>query len=876
MPRLLLFCLALSISLVSANGQHHPLTSSWDDFMKLKNETPFNLEWISIGPVMNSTRVGAVQADETHPGTWYVSFGTGGLWKTVDHGLTWKPIFEEQPAQGIGDFALAPSNPEVIYVGTGRSLKKPRNFTLPGVGVFRSDDAGNSWRYLGLPDSWHIGEIAVHPQNPDIVFVAVLGKFWSPDPNRGLYRSTNGGLTWEHVLQTDENTGANDVVIAPSDPDYVYVTTWEHYPGLSGANSTIYRSTDGGATFEKADRGFAKGPKTGRVGLAVSYQDPLKVYALVDNLNRDKNRGAEYYVTINGGDSWEKTHQEDLLIFPGIGWYFTDTYVNPQDDRLVYLLGVRAVRSQDGGKTFSMLAGDVYHLFPNEAIPLHLDHCEMWVNPLNPSNLLLGNDGGFYVTYDKGGSWMHYNNIPTGEFYDISVDSLDPYRVFGGTQDNSSVFGPAREYDPRFADGWEYIWVDAWAGGDGCVTLADPEDPTLIYTSSQHGNIFIMDLDARQSRGIRPGLPKGSKETLQYQFVTPYILSNHPPEKPGDRYRLYHAGNFVFRSDDRGENWSLISPDISRSSDPAKVGVAAGAIAESPLDRNRLFTGNDRGAFWITTDGGENWLERSAGLPNAYIRSIAASRHHPDRVYVALTGINYDDLGRHLYVTEDLGQSWRDLGGNLPDEVVNVVLEDPWFEEVIYAGTIRGVYLSVDRGTTWSLFGCGMPVIPVSDLDIQMRTRDLVAGTHGRGIYKLNLKPIHEWLQVAGWGLQPATPNLQPATCLLFSVPPLKAPRYNPTHRDPDPRTVEKTAITFWLSQNQEVTLRVMEGKKVLFQKDIYGYTGFNQFRWDGVVKETDSMAPYFIHYKEYIKPGKYRFEIEGERIEVSGKLIVL
>ncbi|MFQ6037682.1 MAG: WD40/YVTN/BNR-like repeat-containing protein, partial [Candidatus Aminicenantales bacterium] len=468
--------LAFTIGL-AAEEIENPIYQSWAAHRALKQSTPFRLEWIPLGPVMNSARVEAVQAHPARPGMMLVAFGSGNLWKTADNGLTWRPIFEDQPVLGIGDVAIAPSDPDVIWLGTGESLKKARNFTMPGMGVFRSVDGGDTWDYLGLPDSYHIGEIAVHPENPDIAFVAVLGHFWTPNPNRGLYRTRDGGKTWEHVLYVDEHTGANDVVIAPSNPQVVYASMWENYPDVAGPNSGIYKSTDGGTTWVRLRGGLPEGPRTGRIGLAVSWSRPARVYALIDNLNQPKNLAAEIYRSDDGGRSWHRTHKEPLYIVPGIGWYFADCYVNPQDDEEIYALGVRIAHSRDGGKTFDLIGGKVFHVFPNPAECLHLDHCEMWVDWKNPRRLILGNDGGLYVSYDSGKSWLHCNNIPAGEFYDISVDSQEPYRVYGGTQDDAAVYGPARDWDPRFPDGWEYIWLDAWAGGDGCFTVVDPAHP---------------------------------------------------------------------------------------------------------------------------------------------------------------------------------------------------------------------------------------------------------------------------------------------------------------------------------------------------------------------------------------------------------------
>lgn len=857
--RILLVSLFLLLSVPGRAQQTNPLMASWPEYIEHKANTPFRLNWISLGPVINSARVDAVQCDPTRPGTWYAGFGSGNLWKTADHGLSWKPVFEDQPALSIGDFTLAPSNPDIIYLGTGEYLKKPRNFTLPGVGVFRSDDAGQTWRHLGLENSWHIAKIKVHPQNPDIAFVAVLGHLWTPSPDRGVYRTLNGGGTWERVLFVDEKTGANDVVIAPSDPNIVYASMWEDYPGISGRESGVYRSADGGSTWKRFTNGLPDGDKTGRTGLAVSWQDPDKAYAFVDNLNRDKTRAAECYKTTDGGFSWKRTHQEDLMIYAGIGWYFSDCAVNPKDDEEIYLLGVRMAHSTDGGRNFELVGGDVYHLFPSPAVPFHLDQCDIWINPLNPEELAVGNDGGFYYSYNKGKSWMHYNNLPTGEFYDISVDDQTPYHVYGGVQDDASVYGPAREWNPRFADKWKYIWVDAWSGGDGCYTLVAPDDPNIIFTSSQHGGIFRKDMAADRSVIIQPQLPRGTAARLNYNFIAPFIISRYDPKV------IYHAGNYLFKSMNRGDKWELISPDLSKSADPGKVSVAAGALAESPVSPGILAIGTDKGAVWITGDDGKSWIERSEGLPNRYIRSLVLSRFSKDRIYLAMTGINDDDLSSHLYVSEDLGKTWISISADLPGETVNCIAEDPLNENFLYAGLHRGVYISVDRGKSWSLLGINMAPTVISDLVIQERELDLVAGTHGRGIYLMNLRPVHA-----------AFDQGYPQATRLFEVPALMAPWENDTHRDVNEMSVQKTEITWWQESEGTVTLQVNQGIRQIWEKEVAASRGFNQVRWDGVVKEANVPEAYFYQYKTYIKPGSYTVRLTGKGFSEKQEFTVL
>ncbi len=846
--------LLLSFAPIIGNSQQpaSPLEASYVQHRKLRENKTLGLQWERLGPVLNSARVESVQLDPTHPGTMYVAFGSGNLWKTTDNGLTWRTLFDDQPVLGIGDIALAPSNPDILYVGTGESLKKARNFTMPGNGVYKSVDGGNTWKHCGLDDSWHIGEIAVHPTNPDIVVVAVLGHFWSTNENRGIYRTMDGGDTWEHVLYVDGKTGANDIVISSSDPNVMYASMWENNPGISGKKSAIYVSTNGGGTWDKSSNGFPQGPHVGRIGVAVSYTNPLKAYALVDN--KGQKETAEIYKTLDGGKNWVRTHTEDLMINSVVGWYFQDIYVNPKNDEEIFGLGVRMAHSSNGGQDFSLIGGDVYHLFPSDADRLHLDQCELWINPEFPDHMVVGNDGGLYVTYNKGKSWMHHNNIPAGEFYDIAVDNQNPYLIYGGTQDDATVYGPAAEWDPKYADQWKYLWVDAWSGGDGCITQVDPEDPNTVYFSSQNGAARRKDMQKDRSISIKPKLPKEHNGTLQYNFVTPYVISHF------DSKTLYHAGNYVFKTTNRGDDWQLVSSDLSKSSNPTKASFSAGAFAESPIKPGNLYVGTDKGAFWATNNDGATWKEFSKGLPNGYIRSIVPSKYDDSRIYITLAGINYDDHSNHIYVTENGGKVWRKLQANLPDETAYVIYEDPQFENVIYAGLLRGVYISSDRGASWSLLGENMPIVAIADLEIEENTRDLVVATHGRGIYKTNLKPLHEALEL---GL-PLKKNY------LFATPPVKRPWVNDTHKDIDYNSINKVPITFWTTKSQDAIIKIYnQGGELVWEHTLDAKQGMNQFRWNLITKSQSSPLPYFIHYDKFMEKGTYKIvlEINGENL---------
>ncbi len=819
-----------------------PLETSFKTYQEMKSKSLYNLSWVSLGPMVNSARADVVQVDALHPGTMYVGYGSGGLWKTVNNGISWNCIFQDQASLGIGDMELAPSDPNIIYLATGENLKKPRNFTLPGTGMYRSADAGKTWQHIGLEDSWSIAEIAIDPGNPDIVMVAVLGHLWSKNENRGLYQTTNGGKTWNKVLYVDNSTGANDVVISAADPKIMYASLWEMNPGISGKNSGVYRSIDGGKSWMPCTNGLPSGKMTGRIGVSVSYTNPQKAYALVDNLANAAGQSAELYKTTDGGLTWTKTHQQPFNIFSVIGWYFTDVYVSPADDEEVYCLGVRLAHTKDGGKTFSFIGGTVTRVNQGMARGFHLDQCELWIDPLNPNHIAAGNDGGFYVSYDKGSTWFHYNNIPTGEFYDITIDQKN-HIVYGGTQDDATVFGPLDEIKPNFPDTWKYLWIDPWDGGDGCVTQVDPEDDNIVYYSAQHGYAVRLDRNADTAFEIQPRLPKEIKDTLLFNYITPYFISPH------DRKTLYHGGNFILKSSDQGNNWKVISTNLACSSSNEKKSVSTGALVESILQKGLLYAGTDKGAFWVSKNDGVSWEENDIGIANNYIRSICPSRFSKSRVYCAMTGINSDDLHAYLYMSDDYGKTWSGIAGGLPDEPVNVILEDHVYENILYAGTIRGVYISVDRGKNWSCLGTNMPGAAIADLEIHESTRELVAATHGRGIYKINLQPIHSMVEKK----IPADKNY------LFEIAESILPWFSSSSGAPDYRTVEKTAISYWLNESKSITLTLKDEKgKEIWSTALQGQKGFNQYRWDLIVSRQSSDLPYFTNYVKYLSAGKY------------------
>jgi hypothetical protein len=556
-----------------------------------------------------------------------------------------------------------------------------------------------------------------------------------------------------------------------------------------------------------------------------------------------------------------RTHQNDLLFSSVIGWYFSDIYVSPQNDEEIFALGVRIAHSTDGGKSFDYLGGEVQHVNPSPAQTLHLDHCELWINPENPSHLSVGNDGGFYNSYDKGKHWTHYNNIPAGEFYTITLENKAPYRIFGGTQDDATVFGGADEYKPGRPDPWQYLWIDAWSGGDGCITQLDPDDNNTIYFSMQEGNIWRKDVRADTATSIRPSADTSDQIELHYNFVSPYFVSPHQGQT------IYHAGNYVYKSTDRGDHWQRISPDLSQSKIRAKNSLAASTFVESTIVPGILYLGTDHGAFQISKDDGKHWEEHSDGIANNYIRSISPSSKVEGRLYLAMTGLDYDDLGAYVYVSENHGENWRLISNDLPKQPVNVVIEDSRFPEILYLGTHRGVFISRDAGDHWQLLGSEFPLVPVADLAVNHQ-HELIVATHGRGIYKIDLSPIYF--------LHESSKSL-PDTNFLFPVANFNAGKRRASHKDVDLASVEKQNFYFYLVEPGNVHLSIHnEENEISWSKEMKGEVGLNTFRWDQMMFRQESLEPYFIDYEKYITPGSYKLILNFEGAQVATDFEVL
>ena len=700
-----------------------------------------DLAWRPVGPRLQGGRIEAIAVHPDHPNTIYVGPGSGNIWKTRNNGNSWTPIFEHESTFTIGDIAIAPSNPDIVWVGTGETQPRHSGYSFAGTGVFVSRDAGQTWTNTGLGETHHIGKVLIHPSDPDTVYVGAIGHFWSSNPERGVYKTTDGGATWRKTLFISDRTGVVDLAMHPSNPDVLLAAAWQV---THGEDSGVYRSTDGGESWTEVSKGLPSGP-TGRAGIAFSPSHPDTVYAFLDNWRavqgerRRKIVGAELYRSEDQGASWRKTNEESLYpVFTIYGWKFCDVRVNPTDPEEVFILGNRAYRSNNGGKTFERIGEKILRVHDTKGEVMHLDHHDLWIDPANPDRLILGNDGGLFMSSDRGSTWLHVNNLPIGEFYFVAADMAEPYTIYGGTQDNAALYGPARTIDPFKNDPWQHVFLDQWTGGDAFVTLPDPTNKNIVYYEHQHGAMLRMDITGSVLTGgpstqhIRPRGPRGDR--WRFGWYMPFLISKYDPKT------LFAGGNKVVRSQNRGDTWQAISPDLSDPGGGERAAVPFGTVtmlSESPMQEGLLYAGTEGGSLHVTKDGGERWAEVTGGtaLPRKWISRVIASQHVKPRVYLSHTGFREDDFERYLFASEDFGRTWRSIGANLPAEPVNVIREDPADPQILYVGTDLGVYVSTDRGKRWHSLCKNLPTTPVHDLVIHPREREIIIGTHGRSVF---------------------------------------------------------------------------------------------------------------------------------------------
>lgn len=693
------------------------------------------MKWRSIGPFRGGRSVAStgVVGD---PKTYYMGTTGGGLWKTEDMGVSWRNISDGSFKTGsVGAIAVSGSDPNVLYVGMGEHAVRGV-MTHHGDGVYKSTDAGKTWKKIGLDATQHISRIIIHPKNADIVYVAAQGALYGKSKERGLYKSTDGGATWKNVLYVDDKTGAVELSMDANNPRIMYAAMWEHgrlpWKVISGGpGSGLYKSNDSGETWEKMTEGLPE--EMGKMAIAVSHSNPDKVYALIESDSYKETRGL--YVSNNAGKSWSQVTNDNRLVQRA--WYYTELFIDPKNENTIYVLSARALRSNDGGKTWETLSGT------------HGDFHDLWINPEDPNNFVISNDGGAAITFNKGRTWSVQSNMPTAQIYRINVDNQFPYRIYGGQQDNSSVSIASREF------GSGGITTESWtrsAGGESAFLAFNPDDPKYVLGGSYQGTIEVLDVRANAGTNIMAApiqyLSMDAKN-MKYRFNwnAPIIWSKYEPNT------FYHAAQVLLKTSDLGKTWKEVSPDLTRNEKEKQgkggepyTNEAVGAenygtiayIMESPHEKGVIWTGSDDGLVQLTRDGGATWKNVTPkGLAECLINAIEVSPFDKGTAYIATTRYKFNDHAPGLYKTTDYGNSWTRIDNGIPSNAfTRVVREDEVRKDLLFAGTELGLFISWDGGNNWSPFQLNLPVAPITDLRVYKG--NLIAATSGRSFWILD------------------------------------------------------------------------------------------------------------------------------------------
>ena len=832
------------------------------------------LEWRNIGPADMVGRIADVEGVPGNPAIVYVGTASGGLWKTTDAGVTWRSIFDGQTVASIGDIALEPGNPDVIYVGTGEG--NPRNSVSFGNGVYKSTDGGATWTHLGLEDTRTITRIVINPKNPSVVYVGALGHIFGPNKDRGVFLSRDGGLTWDKVLYLDERHGVADLDIDPQNPNIVYAALWrfERRPWTFTSGSEeggLFRSVDGGRTWKKTAKGLPK--LMGRIGVKVAPSDPQLVYVMAESQEGTLFRSQDK------GETFQLVSKDREIV--SRGFYYTDLRIDPVDENRIYAIASRLSMSIDGGRTFRRISPST-----------HVDFHALWIDPLNPSRMWQGQDGGIAVSYNRGQTWQYVNNIPAGQFYQIYADNREPfYYVGGGLQDNGTWYGPSRnrEIAGIMNDDWRMI-----SFGDGFHIVVHPANPDLFLSESQGGNVLRTDMRTREQQAVSPqprradGAPV-SELKYRFNWNAPLVASPHDPET------VYLGGNVVFKSTDFGAAWKVISPDLT-TNNPEKQKSAGGpawmenttaeyhctiiSLKESPFQRGLIWAGTDDGNVQLTQDGGKTWqnvTKNVVGLPPvSAVSAVEPSWTEAGTAYCAFDRHMLDDLHPYIFKTKDFGKTWTNITGNLPEKAhVWVVREDLENPNLILAGTELGLFASFSGGTDWiRLHLKNLPPVAVHDILIHLRDNDLILGTHGRSLWILDdITPLQQ-LSASALDQPLYLFDIRPA--ILFSQ---KFTRYgigDAQFLGPNPPY--GALITFYLkerpAQDTPLKLEVLDSsnKKVRTLAKVPAEAGLNRIAWDlrtdgpRLRQEPQPVEDIFLAGPRgpQVPPGTYTVKISG------------
>lgn len=842
-----------------------PLTAGADKTPDLLKEVLEQSRWRSIGPATMGGRVADIATDEKNPYTFYVALATGGLLKTTNNGQSWAAAFDKEAVASVGAVAVAPSDSKIVWLGTGEA--NGRNSSSWGDGVYKSTDSGATWKNMGLKDTQEIGRIVIDASNPDIVYVAAAGHLWGANKERGIYKTVDGGKTWQPSLVVNENVGAIDVALGAPGSNIVYAVLYERRRtpwGFSGINpgSALYKSADAGKTWKKMTNGLPAGV-IGRAGISVCKSKPTTVYAVIesqqggsDNLFDVKTKYGGIFRSDDAGETWKRVNP----LAPR-GFYFGQIRVDPTNTERVYVLGFELNVSDDGGKTFK-----------SEGAIVHADWHAMWIDPVRPERILAGTDGGVYASYDKSKTWEHLAKFPMGEFYEVSLDNRTPFWAYGGLQDNGSWGGPSARWSYGGPVNSDWLTLN---GGDGFYVLTDPTNPDIVYAESQGGFVARRDRRTNMRRNLYPNAPEGTP-AYRFNWNTPICLS------PQDHTILYVGGNRVFKWTKEGKEWEAISPDLSKQ-DAAKIlSVGSGAetygtvvsLAASPVKRGVLWAGTDDGNVQVTQDEGKTWTNVTNNLPGdvreLYVKRIEASHFEPGRAYVAIDGHRSERFAPYLFVTEDYGTSWKSIHSDLPAHgPVKAIRESPVNPNLLFAGTEFSAFVSIDRGAHWHKLDSSLPTVAVDDLAIQPRDHALVAATHGRSLFVLDNLCVLEELN----------PKTLASDLYLFPIPPAVA--FLPDYRESSTRDYEGqnspsgAEIVYWqkallekpvsltITDSANKTVETLSGDRL---------PGLHRLRWDLRQEVTDEVGN---KRRRFVKPGVYIVTLTLDKTKLTQKVTV-
>ncbi|MFN8059022.1 MAG: hypothetical protein U0Q12_07635 [Vicinamibacterales bacterium] len=733
MNRIAFAMVAVSLGAASLTAQSPSATRPGGPYDRLR--------FREIGPASAAGRIDDFAVYEKDPSIFYVATATGGLWKTTNHGTTFETVFDRETSSSIGDVAIAPGDPNVVWVGTGENNN--RQSSSWGTGVFKSTDGGKTWTHAGLADSRHVARIVVDPVDSNVVYVAALGSLWGAGGDRGVYKTRDAGKTWTRTLFVDDDTGATELVMDPNNNKVLYAATYQRRRNPGGMNgggpgSGLYKSTDAGETWTPLTSGIPDGPK-GRIGLDVYRRDPNIVYARIEHATE-----SGVYRSDDAGASWKKLSSVNPRPM-----YFSQIRIDPTDDSRIYVLGVQLHVSDDGGKTFRNDGAEL----------IHVDFHAMWINPANSSQLMIGGDGGVGMSYDRSKTYVWLNNMPLGQFYHVTYDMQTPYVICGGLQDNNTWCGPSatRNREGIAHDDWFVI-----SGGDGFQAQMDPSNPRIVYGESQDGRMSRVDRLTNERKSIRPEAPAGERE-LRWNWDTPMVISPHDPGT------LFVAANRLYRSSDRGGSWTAASPDLTTNADREEVAIMGVvgkdikiakhdgvsqfptivSFAESAKKAGIYWTGSDDGLVQVSKDAGKTWTNVTAKIPGlakgTYVSEIAPSKFAEGRAYASFDGHRANDFATYLYASDDFGDTWRPITEGLKGQVVRCVAEDLVNQDVLYAGTEEGLFVSIDRGKAWTRVKANLPTVPIYEITIHPRDNDLILATHGRSVWILDdLSPFQQ------------------------------------------------------------------------------------------------------------------------------------